>query len=56
MASRILPFLRSLLRFRLRKMLLVVLAIGVGMGIHVNRVNRQQARSDFRPLIPSFQS
>ena len=43
MSSRILPFLRSLLRFRLRTMLLAVLVFGVGMGVYVNRVKRQQA-------------
>src|SRR5688572_24173233 len=43
MSRRILPFLRSLLRFRLRTMLLAVLVFGVGMGVYVNRVKRQQA-------------
>ncbi|HUE70802.1 MAG TPA: arsenate reductase ArsC [Pirellulaceae bacterium] len=32
------------------------LVISVGLGIYVNRVQRQQARSGFRPLISSFQS
>jgi Leucine Rich Repeat (LRR) protein len=42
MASRIVPFLRSLLRFRLRTLLLAVLVISVGMAWYVNRVKRQQ--------------
>jgi hypothetical protein len=42
MSRRILPFLRSLLRFRLRTLLLAVLVISVGMGVYVNRVKRQQ--------------
>jgi hypothetical protein len=43
MSSRTATFLRSLLRFRLRTLLLAVLVISVAMGIYVNRVRRQQA-------------
>lgn len=42
MSSRVVQFVRSLLRFRLRTLLLAVLAISVGMGVYVNRVKRQQ--------------
>ena len=43
MSSRIATFLRGLFRFRLRTLMLAVLVIGVGMGLYVNRVRRQQA-------------
>ena len=42
MSSRTLTFLRSLLRFRLRTLLLAMLVISVAMGIYVNRAKRQQ--------------
>jgi Leucine-rich repeat (LRR) protein len=42
MSSRVVSFLRSLLRFRLRTLLLAVLVISVGMGIYVKRVKKQQ--------------
>jgi hypothetical protein len=41
--SRAATFLRSLLRFRLRTLLLAVLVICVALGIYVNRVRQQQA-------------
>ncbi len=43
MSRRVLSFLRSLLRFRLRTLLLAVLVISVGLAWYVNRVKRQQA-------------
>jgi hypothetical protein len=42
MSSRVTNFVRSLLRFHLRTMLLAVLVISVSLGIYVNRVRRQQ--------------
>ena len=42
MSSRVATFLRSLLRFRLRTLLLAMLVLSVGMGIYVRRAKMQQ--------------
>jgi hypothetical protein len=42
MSSRLVNSLRSLLRFRLRTLLLAMLVLSVAMGIYVNRAKQQQ--------------